>query len=63
MKLLAAKAKPGARVIYTHPSTGKKESGVILGIVTVGIKLVNVRYGNRTEPTHPTNLEFDRSKT
>lgn len=61
MNLLAAKSNPGGRVIYTNPSTGEKESGVISHCDNTN---VYVHYGEPPiiHPTHPANLEFDRSR-
>ncbi|WP_454835811.1 hypothetical protein [Rhodococcus qingshengii] len=61
MKLLAAKANTGKRVIYTNPSTHEKESGVISHCDQ---KYAYVYYGDPPiiHPTHPDNLEFDRSR-
>lgn len=61
MKLLAAKANTGKRVVYTNPSTRAKESGVISHCDDT---YVYVYYGDPPiiHSTHPDNLEFDRSR-
>jgi predicted nuclease with RNAse H fold len=60
MTLEEAIENPGVPVLYTHPSTGRQEEGVLCRVAER--RLVYVYYGETLIATHPANLEFDRNR-